>query len=265
MTRYKAYEVLGVDSNASTEDIKTAYAELSKKYHPEENPKEFQQLHEAYVTLTRYNKTRTRDISNLSMRSFNDNDESIQEDIVVEENVFDFCNVDEARKKEVEGELQKVIIWLDDVMYSDKKLDHVLLKVILNYEKREIIYNTKFIEKLIDVLQESYVDDETKNVVMQYIRPWDTTLDNIREVLNTLQEILEKRNKEYFIKYYLEERQAFLRMIVLVMMPVVLMLPDVHPHRFPAPSNSLPPKAQPQICAARILPDTAPSSPSLLR
>ena len=53
MTRSKAFEVLGLDSNATTEEIKTAYAELSKKYHPEENPKEFQEIHEAYVTLTR--------------------------------------------------------------------------------------------------------------------------------------------------------------------------------------------------------------------
>lgn len=41
MIRSKAFEVLGLDSNATTEEIKTAYAELSKKYHPEENPKEF--------------------------------------------------------------------------------------------------------------------------------------------------------------------------------------------------------------------------------
>ena len=51
MIRSKAFEVLGLDSNATTEEIKTAYAELSKKYHPEENPKEFQEIHEAYVTL----------------------------------------------------------------------------------------------------------------------------------------------------------------------------------------------------------------------
>lgn len=54
MTRSKAYEVLGLETSASTEEIKTTYAELSKKYHPEECPKEFQEIHEAYVTLTRH-------------------------------------------------------------------------------------------------------------------------------------------------------------------------------------------------------------------
>ena len=53
MDKLTAYQVLGLDSNASTEDVKEAYARLSKEYHPEENPEEFQQLHEAYVTLTR--------------------------------------------------------------------------------------------------------------------------------------------------------------------------------------------------------------------
>lgn len=49
MTRNKAYKILGIEEKASVEEIKAAYAELSKKYHPEENPEEFQQIHEAYT------------------------------------------------------------------------------------------------------------------------------------------------------------------------------------------------------------------------
>lgn len=53
MDKLMAYKILGLENNASMEEVKEAYARLSKEYHPEENPEEFQQIHEAYVTLTR--------------------------------------------------------------------------------------------------------------------------------------------------------------------------------------------------------------------
>ncbi len=53
------YEVLGVNSRASVTEIRKAYWELSKRYHPDTTqlPKaiataKFQQLNEAYATLT---------------------------------------------------------------------------------------------------------------------------------------------------------------------------------------------------------------------
>mgnify|MGYP003299689203 CR=1 FL=1 len=100
----------------------------------------------------------------------------------------------------------------------------VLLKVILNYNNREIIYSKEFVERLIEILKDSYVDDETKNVVMQYIRLWDTSLADRRDILNMLQTVLEERNTEYRTEHYFKKRQEFGKMVLLVMMPVVLML-----------------------------------------
>src|SRR5215216_1510983 len=52
------YKILGVDKNASLEDIKKAYRQLARKHHPDLNPndkeahKKFQQINEANEVLS---------------------------------------------------------------------------------------------------------------------------------------------------------------------------------------------------------------------
>lgn len=59
MDQLTAYKILGLVAGATPEEIKEAYAVLSKEYHPEEHPEEFQRIHEAYTTLTRRRRVRT--------------------------------------------------------------------------------------------------------------------------------------------------------------------------------------------------------------
>lgn len=62
MDELRAYQILKIEPGSSREEIKEAYAALSKEFHPEEYPEEFQQIHEAYVTLTRGSR-RSRSVS----------------------------------------------------------------------------------------------------------------------------------------------------------------------------------------------------------
>ena len=58
MDQLTAYRILGLEPGCTPEEIRAAYAALSKKFHPEEQPDEFRTIHEAYRLLTRGNRRR---------------------------------------------------------------------------------------------------------------------------------------------------------------------------------------------------------------
>ena len=206
MTRSKAYEVLGLESSASIEAIKAAYAELSKKYHPEENPEEFQEIHEAYVTLTRSTRFHNRVFKNIHTRATIE-ERFIQDSILEksnEEENFDFSNVDHAKQEEYERKLQNAIQELENMTYADKNYDIYVnnhrLKKFFHTQDAEVLYSEEIIEKLILLLQQTLVNGETVRIIREFIRPWDTGLEKKRESLNRLKKVLEERNRFYYKK-----------------------------------------------------------------
>lgn len=230
MTKNKAYEILGIEADASVVEIKAAYAELSKKYHPEENPEEFQQIHEAYVTLTRLAPNRNRILRNINIRidsaeTFIDN--SSLEKLEVQES-FDFSDIENAKKADYERRLQSVIEQLNGATYADKKsniyVDNFKLRKILNSQETEILYSDEFIEKLTIILKSTLVNNETLRIVRAYIRPWDPGMYVKRNALDRLNKVLVERNKYYFKKCMKESSNNLASYVCWAFMGIFLLL-----------------------------------------
>lgn len=85
MDQLTAYRILGIAEGSSAKEIKEAYAALSKEYHPEEHPEEFQQIHEAYSTLIRMSRGRNRSVERRQPSA----ETEFTEDAGNQENLFD--------------------------------------------------------------------------------------------------------------------------------------------------------------------------------
>jgi len=81
MDKKDYYQILGVEKNSSMEDIKKAYRNLAKQYHPDKNPnnkeaeEKFKEISEANEVLSNTEKKSNYDkFGNNSKRNYSDND-----------------------------------------------------------------------------------------------------------------------------------------------------------------------------------------------
>lgn len=188
MTKYNAYEVLGIEADASVDEIKAAYAELSKKYHPEENPEKFQQIHEAYVTLTR----RRKSITNLWLKSEPQSKQRFN---------FDACVIKES--EEISQELQ---LQIDEAIKNLCRkfsggsiyIESKLLQEVMDKEKSDVLLSKAYVKKLYGLLQDREIDPNSYKVIFEYMRLWDKGLILEREDLAHLKKFLDMKREYAF-------------------------------------------------------------------
>ena len=214
MDQLTAYRTLGLEYKASSKEIRQAYAELSKRYHPEESPVEFQRIHEAYTTLTR----RARRTINLENSSEEEQDiivmqresvfQTMQDTVFVTEDEqkeqlteYDFEErIEKSIQRILEERIQDALNELDKTVTRDKEFDIKYLRKVLSETEKDILYNEKCLNKIVCLIKENRITRTVKRVMMVHLQMRDEKLLNEIEGLQTVRDILEERNKECYNK-----------------------------------------------------------------
>lgn len=185
MDQLRAYEILGLQPGCSAEDVKKAYAELSKQFHPEEHPEEFQQIHEAYATLVRGNR-RGREAGKGETKAVKEVKEAKPEDhfqrrlqrsvqgaepFEEEEKItptYDFeCAVDRAEQEETQRLHQTAVQALNEfqiLLRPEYKEKLKLLKAFFAKEEyADVLKKPEFMEGLAKILADSRLKLKKRN------------------------------------------------------------------------------------------------------
>lgn len=238
MDKLTAYQILGLDNSASRDEVKEAYARLSKEYHPEDNPQAFQLFHEAYVTLTRKerrnaNHAMETEPSPIVKNVISENKESdlIFSNIKKEvqecekeqaQSDFDF----DASIQKAEDEEQKKE-WLIFVQ-ADKELKTIFAtakyknpdKVKAFFERKEyenVFCSKEFIASLTQCLCKRKLLPEIYSYLIKFYRLKVVEFESLEEELQRLYEVIDCK---YDIKkdIYDEQRHIEIRYIISIIL-----------------------------------------------
>lgn len=240
MDKLTAYRILGLANNASTEEVKEAYARLSKEYHPEENPEEFQQIHEAYVMLTRGGRRANRTMAVESSPIEKDVKPEVKESNLV------FRNVQKVEEEENEEEQAQSDFNFDASieqaeLEQGKKQWEILiqadreLKILFassNYKKpdkfkaffqkeeyKEVLYTREFAGRLIQCLSKEKLLPELYSYIIDFYRLKMVSFDELDQDLQKLYQVIARHydvEKDTYQSHKTINKNAMLAIIVYV-------------------------------------------------
>lgn len=138
------WQILEIEQTADEQSIKTAYAKMVKKYHPEEFPEEFKQLQKSYKQALHYAKNAKKEASgNLNTYAFLEESFWIKEQEKKEQKALkmdtDLQSQKDSRfEMKLENESMSQDGFLQEERIGKKELSHDLVCIPkINYLKKE--------------------------------------------------------------------------------------------------------------------------------
>lgn len=180
------YKILGLDKNASQDDIKKAYRNLSKKYHPDINKSEeaiqkYKDVQEAYEALS--NKEKRKNYDSLNNSSF--------------DNIFNqtndyyssiFGNKDYA---DILNNYEKIFNNTNNysnTVREDVNIEYLIpLDYVINGGKATITYDNKSYEVIIpkEIKENQKIKlNENLYIVIKYIKESSIWINNKKEIIS---------------------------------------------------------------------------------
>lgn len=215
MDQLKAYEILELNENASVDDIKEAYARLSKQYHPEEYPEKFQSIHEAYSVLVRNNRRQHRSTHSSTPTSqtqkiptqVKEDQYEWKEETVEEDKELDFV---EAENRALQQEKQRLHVITVQALEEFRTLlkpqyCHQLKKFkefFHNENYTEILRSDEFMVNLAELLSHSVLKKNIYDYIIDFYRLRGLDSASLIPEMQALYRVLDKkrgmnaRNKE---------------------------------------------------------------------
>ena len=181
-----AYRMLGLEPGSSPEEIKEAYAALSKQYHPEEEPEKFQEIHEAYVTLTR--RKRRGGVEHVYQEERHEPkeeqpkfyfkaplEEEPQEESKQEEQGYDFDDAIVKAQRQEEEKLHELVLEAGaelKVLASPKYSSNLKAYRSFFEDKKyeQIFRRAEFLEKLCEVLETTKLKKNVYDYIIDFYR-----------------------------------------------------------------------------------------------
>ena len=200
MDELTAYQILKLEPGASTDEIKEAYSQLSKQFHPEEYPEEFQRIHDAYRTLTRRNR-RSRNTENIEPIPVkfpveetveapvknDDHENTIYKECSYEEDEKEFYNFDETLNKanvaeaaEIHEEVLRALAEIKVLMTPEYCNNKKLFEKYFKKEEYERAFSSpEYVGALATLIEESKLKESIYTYIISFYHFKDKNRENL--------------------------------------------------------------------------------------